>query len=175
MPPPGATDQGQAEPLSTQQGTDAAWSHARRHKAGSPASRKVIRQVSFGMYSLSREPLKTYSTTASERPARCRKGRNCLAFWVSWEGRKGERTLETDGGRGNPRPHRTRHRTLTSASHTTSGLGWQRIEPRALASEHRSLLLRPEAEACWQGAERLTNLGPPARGDSSTRPAASHH
>lgn len=48
-----------------------------------PARRNVMRQVSFGMYSLRREPLKTYSTTASERPALCRKGRNCLAFCVS--------------------------------------------------------------------------------------------
>ena len=35
-----------------------------------PASKKVIRQVSFGKYSLRRDPLNTYSTTASERPAR---------------------------------------------------------------------------------------------------------
>lgn len=42
-----------------------------------------MRQVSLGMKSFRRDPLKTYSTTASERPARCRKGRNCFAFWVS--------------------------------------------------------------------------------------------
>lgn len=53
-----------------------------------PASRKVIRQVSFGRYNLRRDPLKTYSTTASERPARCKNGRNCLAFCVSWEERR---------------------------------------------------------------------------------------
>lgn len=47
-----------------------------------------MRQVSFGMKSFRREPLKTYSTTASERPARCKKGRNCFAFWVSWVGGK---------------------------------------------------------------------------------------
>ncbi|TNN55768.1 hypothetical protein EYF80_034016 [Liparis tanakae] len=33
--------------------------------------------------SLRRDPLKTYSTTASDRPALCRKGRNCLAFCAS--------------------------------------------------------------------------------------------
>ena len=64
------------------------------HNTGDlPASRKVIRQVSFGKYSLRREPLNTYSTTASERPARWRKGRNCFAFWVSW-GRKEEPSEE---------------------------------------------------------------------------------
>lgn len=63
----------------------AAWSRnaAGAGRAGSPASRKVMRQVSLGRKSFRREPLNTYSTTASERPARCRKGRNCFAFCVS--------------------------------------------------------------------------------------------
>lgn len=65
-------------------------------RGGSPASRKVMRQVSLGMKSFRRDPLKTYSTTASERPARCRKGRNCFAFWVSCG--------ETGGQRAAPLP-----------------------------------------------------------------------
>lgn len=60
-------------------------------RGGSPASRKVMRQVSLGMKSFRRDPLKTYSTTASERPARCRKGRNCFAFWVSCGEKGGQR------------------------------------------------------------------------------------
>lgn len=52
-----------------------------------------MRQVSLGMYSLRREPLKTYSTTASDRPALCRKGRNCLAFCVSYEEKQTGRHL----------------------------------------------------------------------------------
>lgn len=48
-----------------------------------------MRQVSLGRKSLRREPLNTYSTTASERPARCRNGRNCFAFWVSWGENRG--------------------------------------------------------------------------------------
>lgn len=68
--------------------------HARRSELYLPARRNVMRQVSLGMYSLRREPLKTYSTTASERPALCRKGRNCLAFCVSWwTKRQGVRTF----------------------------------------------------------------------------------
>lgn len=50
-----------------------------------------MRQVSLGMKSFRRDPLKTYSTTASERPARCRKGRNCFAFWVSCGEKGGQR------------------------------------------------------------------------------------
>lgn len=66
------------------EGTEGDNLHTRRSKLYPPARRNVMRQVSLGMYSLRREPLKTYSTTASDRPALCRKGKNCLAFCVSW-------------------------------------------------------------------------------------------
>jgi len=49
-----------------------------------PESNSVIRHVSFGMYSLSRDPLATNSTSASVLPARCRNGRNCFAFGTSF-------------------------------------------------------------------------------------------
>ena len=74
-----------------------------------PATRKVIRQVSFGRYNLSLEPLATNcekeqqkknvsieypgdnlhliqsltSTIPEDRPARCKKGKNCFAFVAS--------------------------------------------------------------------------------------------
>ena len=50
----------------------------------SPESRRVIRHVSLGMYSLRRDPLATNSTNASVFPARWRNGRNCLAFDTSY-------------------------------------------------------------------------------------------
>ena len=50
-----------------------------------PASKKVMRQVSRGMYSRRRDPDATNSTTASERPARCRKGKNCFDLARSWK------------------------------------------------------------------------------------------
>lgn len=45
-----------------------------------PLSKKVAKQVSRGMYTLTLLPLATNSTTACRRPIRCKKGRNCLLF-----------------------------------------------------------------------------------------------
>ena len=43
-----------------------------------PAKRNVMRHVSRGMYRRRRDPEATNSTTASERPARCKNGKNCF-------------------------------------------------------------------------------------------------
>lgn len=48
-----------------------------------PASKKVIMHVSFGINILNREPLAMNSTIPSGRVDRCKYGRNCLLRWRS--------------------------------------------------------------------------------------------
>lgn len=57
--------------------------HKKNINDETPEMRRVMRQVSLGRYNLSRDPLATNSTTASDLPARCKNGKNCFAFGMS--------------------------------------------------------------------------------------------